>query len=117
MSFSFAQVKRDARRAVHDTFAVSAEYRDDSMVDPVPLRVRFHTQRVSPFGDLNGQGFADVIENADRVVFDLEALAALPVVPCRGGVLVFPDYGLTLVLDQREAVSGPINETWTVTRT
>ena len=113
---SFAQIKRDARRAVHETFAVAATFQDDTMTDPVDLRVRFHSSRVNMIGDLGGQGYAEVESRIDKIIFDVEALAALPVVPCRGATITIPDYGLTLVLEQKEPSSGPINETWTVTR-
>jgi hypothetical protein len=117
MSFSFAQLKLDARRAVRDTFAVEATYQDDTMIEPVSLRVRYHTRRTAPFADLEGQGFTEVVENIDRVIFDAEALAALPVVPCRGAVVSFPDYaGVCVYLDARAPYDGPVTEAWTVTR-
>jgi hypothetical protein len=113
---TFAQIKRDLRRLVHDTFAVSATYQDASMLHPVDLRVRLHTRRASPFGDMEGAGFAEVIENVDRVVFDKDELSAKGLTPCPKGVVSFPDYGMCVRLDVREPSDGPIREAWRVVR-
>ncbi len=112
---SFAEIKAAARRAVHDAFAIAATYQDAVVTTPVDLLVRYHTRMVRPFGD-DGSGYAEVIENIDRVVFDTEALAALGITPIRTGVVTFPDYGITVKLDVRDPTSGPIAQAWTVVR-
>ncbi len=112
---SFAQLKQELRRAVHDGFAVSATYQDASMLTPASLRARWHTKGGRPFGDL-GDGYAEIIENVDRVVFDTEELVTKGITPCKGAVVSFPDYGICVKLSTRDDKTGPIVEAWTVTR-
>lgn len=112
---SFAQLKQELRRAVHDGFAVAATYQDSSMLNPVSLRARWHTRGARPFGDL-GDGYAEVIENVDRVVFDTEELATKKITPCKGAAVSFLDYGICVKLNTRDDKTGPVVEAWTVTR-
>ena len=115
---TFAQMKREARRAVHDTFAVDATYLDSTLADPVILRVRFHTRRAILGDDLN-QGYAEIAENIDRVILDREELATKGLTPRRRGVVTLTDpefAGIALTLDVRAPFDGPITEVWTVTR-
>jgi hypothetical protein len=113
---SFAQLKREVRRAVHDAFAVDATYQDASMLYPVQLRVRYHSRVANPFGDLEGAGYAEIIENAERVVFDLEELAAKAITPCKGAKITLVEYGFCATLNTRDTKTGPVNEAWTITR-
>lgn len=113
---SFAQLKRDLRRAVHDGFAVDATYQDSTMLEPVSLRARWHTKGARPFGDLGGEGFAEIIENEDRVVFDVDDLTVKGICPVRGAVVSFADYGICVKLNMRGDKTGPVSEEWTVTR-
>jgi hypothetical protein len=116
MSFSFAQLKGSVRAAVHDTFAVSARYRDETLIEPVQMRVRLHT-RNRPLVDSDvPEGYAVMVEQSDRVVFAKDELAALGVTPIRGAELVFTDYGVTVFLDRRDPDTGPVEEVWIVTR-
>lgn len=112
---SFAQAKARMRRVVHDTMGVAATYQDACMLAPLDLRVRFHTKRLSPLGDI-GEGYAEVIENTDRIVFDAEQLAALGLVPSKGGIVVLKDDGLVVRLATKDEKTGPIEEIWTVVR-
>lgn len=112
---SFAQAKARMRRIVHNTMRVEATYQDACMLEAVGLRVRFHTKRLSPFGDI-GEGYAEVIENADRVVFDTEELTMLGIVPSKGGIVVLKDDGFVLRLATKDEKTGPIEEIWTVVR-
>ena len=116
MSFSFANLKRDARRAVHDTLAVSAEFQSGAD-DPVSMSVRFHSTRtLTPFGAAGADDYAEIIERIDRVIFDVDALAAAAITPQRGDTVLFSDYGITVTLDVRAPTDGPVTEAWTVTR-
>ena len=112
---SFAQAKARMRRVVHDTMRVAATYQDVNMLEAVGLRVRFHTRRVSPLGDLGG-GYAEVIENTDRVVFDTEELATLGLCPQKGAIVVLTDTNIVMRLTTRDETTGPIEEIWAVAR-
>ena len=112
---SFAQAKARMRRVVHDTMRVAATYKDAQMLVPVDLRVRFHTKRLTPFGDI-GDGYAEVIENTDRVVFDTEELAALSLTPAKGAIVTLTDDGIVLRLTTKDPTTGPVEEIWAVAR-
>jgi hypothetical protein len=117
MSFSFAQLKADTRQAIHGVFAVPATYQDDPLVAPISVRARIHSRTRSPLEDTDAPaGFALVVENAERVVFEKAELTALGITPERGATITFPDYNLTVRLDQRDPEAGPIIESWVVTR-
>ena len=112
---SFAQAKARMRRVVHDTMAVDATYQDATMVAAVGLRVRFHTRRVSAIGGM-GDGYTEVIENAERIVFDAEELAAAGVTPIKGGIVTLTDDGFALRLVTLDEATGPIEQIWTAVR-
>lgn len=111
----FAQLKRQLRRVVHDKMAVDATYQTPSMFAAVSLSVRFHTRRAAPFGDI-GDGFAQVIENTDRIVFDTEELAVKGIKPCRGAQVRLIEYGICVTLETRDPTTGPIEEIWMFSR-
>jgi hypothetical protein len=112
---SFAQAKARMRRVVHDTMAVDATYLDATMVAAVGLRVRFHTRRVSAIGGM-GDGYAEVIENAERIVFDVEELTAAGVTPIKGGIVTLTDDGFCLRLVTLDEATGPVEQIWTAVR-
>ena len=112
----FAQLKQQMREVVHATFAVDALYATANMLDPVSLSVRLHTKRLNPFGDLGGDGYAVVIENADRAVFSKSALNAASIVPESGASLSFTEYGTCFTLGTRDPDTGPEEEVWTLVR-
>lgn len=113
MSFSFLDAKKEARQAVHDTFAVPATYSDDVETTPVAMNVRYHSQRATEVL-LPGQGLAEVMEAVPRVLFSVAELTALGVTPRRNGVLIFAGYdNLTLALDTEEKYDGPVYVSWT----
>ena len=109
MAFSFAALKAKTRRVVHDTLAVDAFYQDNSMSAPQPIRARWHN-KTDRFGDLMDQGYAEVVQGADRVM----------VFPCdyptlnfvRGGVVTFPEYRRAFRLDVLEPSDGPHAAIW-----
>lgn len=111
-----ATIRREARLAVHSAFATPALYQDETLAEPVEVAVRWHN-RATTLGDLDGGGYAEVVARIDRVIFDREALAELPVTPRRGGTLTLTDHDdLVLKLDSKDPHDGPVTETWTVTR-
>ena len=103
---SFADLKAQARQAVHDTLAVPAFY------EGVPITVRHHTRSLV-HGDIGGE-YASIQEGINRLVFDRNALADAGVTLVRGGVVTIPVYGLALELDQPEAEDGPVTAHWQV---
>ena len=65
----WADTKRAARLRVHAQFAVSAEYTGPALGSPpVPCNVRVHT-KIARYGDLDREGFAEVVEDINRVIF------------------------------------------------
>lgn len=104
MSFNFADLKAETRRAVHDVLGVPAQYQDASMSAPVSITARWFN-KVARFGDLVEQGYAEVVEGVDRIVL----------FPCdyptvtfrRGGVITFPHYRRSFTLDTLEPPDGP----------
>lgn len=116
MRFDFAQLKSQARQALHDAMAVPARYIDDDLVMPVDLTVRWHN-KIDRFGDLVDTGYSEVIEGVNRVIFNRPQLAARGVQLQAGGELVItsPGYdGVTLVLASMEPHAGPVEEIWLV---
>lgn len=114
MAFDFASVKAQARRVLHDTLAVQAFYQDNSMIGPEEIRARWHNKQVLPMGDLNNEGYADVLEGVDRIVLfpgDTPGITFR-----KNGTVTFPDYGLAFTLDTLEPRSGALQAVWKVTR-
>lgn len=64
----WADIKRQARLRVHAQFAVSATYSAPNSADPIPCNVRLHT-KIAQFGDLDREGFGQVVEDINRVIF------------------------------------------------
>lgn len=64
---------RDASRAsVHAQFAIPAVVTPvDESLPQVPVTARLHRDLKKPFGDLDREGFAMVIEQHNQVVFDV----------------------------------------------
>lgn len=116
----WASIKAEARKAVHDAFAIPATYAGPSDIDDVVegLRVRWHPAGVR-LGDLAGAaGYAEVVTASDRVIFDRTHLTALGLTPTRGGIVTLTVAGDTLALrlDTKADSDGPVTETWMVTR-
>ena len=124
MRFDFAKVKARVRKVVHDTLSVSAHYSDDVVTNAVCIRARWHS-KLELQGDLNYQGYAEVLEGIDRIIFNITDARHLNIK--RGGLITFtaysqqlPDGGYsaapTFLLDSKEPTSGPHEEIWRVTR-
>lgn len=117
MAFDFAATKSKARQVLHDTLAVSALYQDSTLVEPVSLRVRFHT-KINRFGDLVEQGWAEVIEGVNRLIFNIPELTEKGVIPRNGATvsLAAPFDGVVLVLHVEEPGDGIVSATWQVSK-
>lgn len=132
MAFDFQKAKSLTRQVVHDTLAVTAFYKDSSMSEPAQIKARYHTKTGAPLGDLNGDGYAVIVEAVDRVVFSAQDARAINV--RRGGEVWFPAVGAGLgahlgsplggegvgpavfILDNQVKNTGPVTETWEVVR-
>lgn len=121
---TFLDVKAQARRKVHQVFALPCSlargFRDGS--GPILLTARLH-DKLAVGGDLAGGGYATIIEGVTRAIFNREELATadagLPVVLERGDHVTFFNYqgighDVTVELDARDPYDGPINERWSV---
>jgi hypothetical protein len=120
MGFDFADLKQFSRQQLHDTLAVAALYSHPTLADPVDVGVRWH-DRIIQFGDLqhggmSNEGYAEVIEGIDQLVFDRGELVTKALVLVRGGIVEIPQYELKFALDTRKPIDGPVNEAWQVTR-
>lgn len=64
------QIRDAARAAVHGQFSLPAVVRSPDGLVEVPVLARMHRDVRKPIGDLDREGFALVIEQANMVVFD-----------------------------------------------
>ncbi len=118
MAFDIAKTKSLVRRTVHDTFGVRAFYKDTSMNVAAALRARWHN-KIDRFGDLESQGYAEIVQGIDRVIFEAAEARRLNV--RRGGEVTFPSApgtvaALAFILQVREPSNGAFEECWTVSR-
>jgi len=118
MVFSFAKAKSLVRRTVHKTFGVPAIYKDSSLSEPVEISARWHN-KIERMGDLDNQGYAEIVQGIDRVLFD--AIEARTVGVKRLGEVSFPELAATptsaiptFILNTRETETGPDREIWLV---
>ena len=120
MPFDFASAKANARRVVQATFGVQAFYQDASLNAPIEIRARWHDKISKAIGDLtDGSGYAEVIEGIERMVLiPVAHVGGAPVVLKRNGKVTFPTVlpGVTFNLDYKEPASGPLEESWRLTR-
>lgn len=113
-----AQIKARARKAVHAAFAYRATYKDSTVDTPVIINARWHNKLVL-MGDYQDNGYANIIEGIEKVIFDRDEMAAVGITPRQGGVvtIIEPDFGdVILELDQRDPYVGPVEEKWSVAR-
>lgn len=114
---TFAEEKLALRTAVHETFAVAATYRDAQTPAPVALTVRWHSKDAMPYGDVESDGYAQLLSRIDRLVFNRTEVTAAGVRLRRGGRVVFSDYGdAVFELDLEDPRDGPVTTAWSVTR-
>jgi hypothetical protein len=77
------ETRAAARDVVHSTFGVEATYFAPGSATPVPVHVRHHTGTVQQ-GDLDREGYGEVIEDVNRIVLD-----TTEVTPAYKGKVVF----------------------------
>jgi hypothetical protein len=110
--FDFAQTKLDARRVVQSIFGVEAWYSDSVDSQPRELRARCHNRKTL-VGELNTDGYAEVVDSVDRIVFVPGDTPGL--VLRMNGQVRFPSRNdETFVLRVRERSDGPLEEVWQV---
>lgn len=119
---SLSGLKRKARAKLHQHFGEPCVYTaPDGTVTPsaeqsaegLVLHARFAT-RLRPFTPESEA--ITILEGVERVIFNQDELDVFGLVPEHAGQLVFPDYELTVDLDQEMDPDGPLNRYWTVTR-
>lgn len=126
MAFDWSAIKASTRRAVHDVFKVRALYQDATMEEPIPVSIRWHN-KIGVIGQETNQGYAEVIEGVDRIIFNREELektnllsgSGRSVTPMKGGRIQLIDplfNNAKLILDSKEPVVGPVDEVWNVVR-
>lgn len=118
---SFADIKRSAREAVHAAFAVPAFYRVGTGTE-VAIPARYHGKHAEEAAltfqmtEVGSEAFARTMERPESVVFNTAELAAASITPQRGATVRFPDYGITLRLENRMPGDGPVTQSWIVKR-
>ena len=106
------------RRDLHDTFAITASYQDSTLLEPVDVNIRWHS-RYETFGNLSEQGYAEIVDNVDRIVFDIDELVTLELTPRVGGLVTITEDGwgdAVLVLRLSDPRIGPVENVWQVGR-
>lgn len=109
----FREMKAVMRQSVHDALAVAAFYREDSTADPVPITVRWH-ERGQLVGDLHGQGFAQITDMYNVLVFNRPEIEAAGLVLRRNALVTLVGEGLTFQLDTARPADGPVEVVWNV---
>jgi hypothetical protein len=113
---SFSALKAQARQAVHETFKVAASY-SDAFTPPIGLHVRWHNKLIRPMPNMEGVGYAELIEGVNRIIFAQDELQSLNVLPRSKGRVLLSDYGsIVFVLESREPADGPVDVIWNVSR-
>jgi hypothetical protein len=114
---NMAEIKAQAREALHEAMGVPATYLDDSLDDPVDLTVRWH-HKLATAGAMEGGWDVQIIEGIDRLVFSQteldEALDGDGLTLRQKGLVTITGYGATYELDFKEKGDGPQNVYWTV---
>ena len=82
---SIDDIRDRSRSAVHSTFAIPAAVRSkDGSVEIKDVPVRLHINLRKPFGDLDREGFAFVVEEGAQAIFDAEVYS-----PNKGDIVDF----------------------------
>lgn len=110
-----AEIKANARRALHGALSVSATLRPYGGASDVMVSVRWHSKTML-YGADASDGYAQTIEGLDSIIFNAEELHALGVVPNRGDVVTIHGelHTTHLVLEEMEPIRGPIEHKWRV---
>lgn len=95
---TWSDIKAGTRLVVHETFGVLVQYAPPSGIAK-DVTVRFHTKH-KRFGDLDRQGYAEVIEDISQILFQKSEVTTV-----RLGVVTFPD-GSRFRLDLKKEDEG-----------
>lgn len=109
----YRETKAAMRQSVHDALAVAATYLDSTMAEAAEITVRWH-ERGQIVGDLSNQGFAQIVDNYNVLIFDRAALETAGVVLRRGGIVTLEEEGLAFQLDTARPIDGPVEVMWNV---
>jgi ribulose bisphosphate carboxylase small subunit len=65
------EIRDQARASIHEAFTVPATVRSpDGLTEVTDIGARLHRDLRKPFGDLDREGFALVMEFTNQVIFD-----------------------------------------------
>lgn len=106
---NWQEIRASARDVVHSTFGVGATYFPPGSEDGTPVTVRHHTRTVVG-GDLDREGYAEQIEDVNRIVLDTEE-----VTPAYKGRIEFEN-GDVLYLEVAERQDAGRYQVWNVIR-
>lgn len=67
---SLDDIRDASRAAIHATFSLPAVVSSPDGVTQVPITARLHRDLRKPFGDLDREGFALVVEQYNQVIID-----------------------------------------------
>lgn len=110
-----AEIKANARRALHGALSVSATLRPYGGTPDMTVSVRWHSKTML-YGADASDGYAQTIEGLDSIIFNVEELDQLGVALQRGDLIIMPAayQGARLVLEEMEPVRGPVEQKWRV---
>lgn len=105
---SFAELRRELRRELHDTMCVPATITSPGSGVVNDVKVRRHN-RVALIG---GGEYMQSLEGVETLIFDIDELNQNGIFPHRGDVVTLTDDGAILILDTQVPQNGPINVMW-----
>lgn len=68
------------------------------------------------FGPDGSEGYAQTIENVERVVFLQSELTEKGITPQRGHTITLTEYNITVQLEIQEPREGPVRVSWLVSK-
>lgn len=108
----WGELRAVTRGIVHGVFAVPATY-IPATGPSLPITVRMHTRSVR-LGDLDREGYAEVIEDISRVVLFQAELDAQSIVTSRGRRVKITRTGWEFMLDNRIRQDDETLQVWDV---
>jgi hypothetical protein len=115
-----SDLKMQARAALHGAMSEPASVTLGGVTYPtvdqiaagLSLTVRWHNRMT-----IQGERSADdigIVEGINKIVFNVDQLAALGLVLERNATVDVPGYGKSFQLDAHEEPDGPLNDYWSV---
>ncbi len=111
-----SDIKRNARKAMHQGMSVDAVYTPHlgtPHVDLLPVRI--HNRRRLE-GGMGPNGFTELMVTEDRAVFDRDVLNERGVMLKAGDTIAVPADGAVYKLVDRDLSDGPVNIYWRLNR-